>query len=300
MRDKQQVFQLLGETTGSIFPLAREIMQPLFEENFSEQRFYQPTFLAYQLQPEVLTEAIYFKRVPYTNPDAIRENLADAAAAGYLDQGQAGEYTVSQQGRDAINLVHKRFYDHINGVNQFPGEKLQELAALLGALVGAAGKADLSSGVLSLELVRDGHPEVEPGTLAAVDQLLDDMNAFRDDAHIAAWTPTGAGGKAWEALTLIWNGEASTAEQLAEKLPYRSYTAEDYQAALDQLASQGWIEAGEEVFILTDAGREVRDKAEEDTNAFYFDPWKALSDQELDRLGGLLSELKETNLKLAA
>lgn len=52
MRDQRQVFQLLGETTGSIFPLARDVMGPLFEEYFSEQRFYQPAFIAYQLSPQ--------------------------------------------------------------------------------------------------------------------------------------------------------------------------------------------------------------------------------------------------------
>ena len=52
MRGEKKIYQLLGETSASIFPLAQEIMGPLFEKYFSEQRFYQPTFLAYRLSPE--------------------------------------------------------------------------------------------------------------------------------------------------------------------------------------------------------------------------------------------------------
>lgn len=298
MRDQDQVFQLLGETTASIFPLAGEIMQPLFEEHFSEQRFYQPVFMAYQVQPEVLTETIYLKRAPYNNPVAIRETLRDAVTAGYLEEDREGQYKPSQKGRDAIELVHEKFYDHINDTNQFPAEKMQQLADLLGNLVESVGKTELPSGKLSFELVLGGHPEVGDGTLAEVDQLLDDLNAFRDDAHIAAWSPTGVSGQVWEALTFIWNEEAKTAEDLAEKLPYRSFAAEEYQKALDQLVELDWIVLGEEGYQLTSRGKELREKGEEDTNAFYFSPWNVLSDDDLELLGELLADLKETNLKI--
>ncbi len=298
MSVRDQVFQLLGETTGSIFPIAREIMTPLFEEYFSEQRFYQPTFIAYQFSPEKLTEAIYQKRAPYNNPEKIRENLEDAAQAGYLEKEGEGEYQISKKGKNAIDFVHDQFYGHINRVNQYPSDKLQTLAGLLGALVENAARAELNSGILSLELVQGGHPEVEPGTLAEVDQLLDDLNAFRDDAHIAAWSPTGVTGQVWEALTFLWNGQASTAEELVEKLPYRNYTVEEYQKALDKLVGLGWAETGDEGYHLTESGKKIRDKAEQDTNEFYFNPWKVLSEEELGTLKGLLAELKDTNLKL--
>lgn len=300
MRDKNQVFQLLGETSGSIFPLAREVMGPLFEKYFSEQRFYQPIFIAYQLIPTRLTETLHCKITPYNNPDAIRENLADAARAGYLEEEGAGEYRISEKGNDAIEAVHEKFYGHINEVNQFPAEKLKTLADLLKTLAAEAARAELKSGILSLELARGGHPEVQPGTLAEVDQLLDDMNAFRDDSHIAAWMPTGVSGQVWETLTFLWNGLANSAKELAEKLPYRSYLAEEYQKALDQLEDLGWTEAREGGYQLTEEGKALREKAEEETNTTYFNPWEVLTEGEVDRLGELLSELKETNLRLVA
>jgi len=117
--------------------------------------------------------------------------------------------------------AHGVFYDHINKVNRFPVEKLKELAGLLEKLVAACTKADFSSGVHCLNISHNGHPQMEPGSLAQIDQHLDDLNAFRDDAHIAAWTPTGVDGHTWEVLSFVWNGEANTAEKLVEQLPYR-------------------------------------------------------------------------------
>ena len=114
-------------------------------------------------------------------------------------------------------------------MNLLSADKLRLMADLLRKLVDGAGRAEFSSGVFSLELVQGGHPEVERGTLAEVDQLLDDLNAFRDDAHIAAWISTGVRGHVWEVLTFIWNGEAKSAAELVEKLPYRSFLVEEFQ-----------------------------------------------------------------------
>ena len=298
MKDQNQIFQLFGETSGSIFPLAREVMGPLFEEYFTELRFYQPVFIAYQLSPKILTEPLYRKRKPYSNSAAISENLKDAAAAGYLEVDPSGGYQISQKGRQAIDIVHERFYEFINGVNQFPRAKLKLLADLLKKLVESAAKAEFSSGIFSLELVRGGHPKVEPGTLAEVDQLLDDLNAFRDDAHIAAWIPYGVSGHVWEVLTFVWNGEAKTAQDLVEKMPYRSFLEGEYQEALDTLVGLGWIEEGREGYQAAPEGISVREAAEEQTDLNYFGPWSVFTPKELAELRSLLEELKKTNLEL--
>jgi ribosomal protein S19E (S16A) len=298
MRDEKKVFQLFGETSASIYPLARDVMGTAFEKHFTEQRFYQPAFMAYQLAPKPLTVHIVCRRTPYTRPETVKNTLNAAAEAGYLESDGKEGYLVSKKGSDAIEVVHKKFYTHVNQINQFADEKMKTLAGLMGKLVDSASQAVLKTELLCLNLSRQGHPPVEHGTLAMVDQYLDDMNAFRDDAHIAAWTPTGVNGLVWETLNFVWNGEAASAEKLAERLAVRNYGEEDYQAALDELVEKGWIEAGDEGFVVTEDGKKIRDDAEEDTNTNYFIPWKVFSDSELVQLEKLLKELKEINLGL--
>jgi len=298
MRDEKSVFQLFGETSASIYPLSRDVMRPLFEEYFSEQRFYQLLFLAYNLTPEPISAELFQLRNPYANPDSIQEILEDAAAATYLEKVAEGEFKPAQKGSSAIETVHKAFYSHVNQVNQFPAEQLKELCSLMAKLVDSISQTDLGGRKICFDASYGGHIQVDHGTLARVDQHLDDLNAFRDDAHIAAWKSAEVDGHTWEVLTFIWNGDETTAEGLAERLPYRQYTADNYQKTLEGLVKRGWIEIGDDGYVVTAKGKKIRDDAEDETNKNYFGAWKILSDDELKKLGELLTTLKETNLKL--
>ena len=274
MRNERKVWELMRDVSSSIYPLAQSIMQAQFEKYFSEQRFYPPTFIAYQIAPKNISVELLDKRNPYVNPTWQEKRLADTAKVGYLDLDGMGGYVISEKGANAINAVHGAFYNHINKVNRFPTNKLEELAALLDKLVGACAKTDIPNDTLCLDISHNGHPKVESGSLAQIDQYLDDMNAFRDDAHLAAWTPTEVSGHVWEVLSFVWNGEADTVEKLVERLPYRNYTAEDYANTLEGLQQRGWIEPGGEDYKVTAEGRKIRDDAESATDTNFFEPWK--------------------------
>ncbi|MBT3323397.1 MAG: hypothetical protein HN392_14015 [Anaerolineae bacterium] len=301
MNAKQELFQLMGEVSGTIFPLGREVVMSLFEKYFTEQRFYALTFMASNIAPKSISVTLLSKRTPYGNPESYKTALADAVESDYLEADDAGGYVISEKGKLAIEESHAAFYKHINEVSQFPAERMGEIAVFLQKLVVASmasTQAKFTSGTVALDISHGGHPDVESGTLAEVDQCLDDLNAFRDDAHIAAWTPSGVSGYVWEALSFVWNGEANTAEKLVERLSFRNYAAEDYAIALAELQELGWIEPSDDGFVATAAGRKVREDGEAKTNELYFAPWSVLSDGELTRLGGLLTELKESNEKL--
>ena len=249
MRNERKVFQLVGETSASIFPLARDIMRSQFEKHFTEQRFYQPTFLAYNVSPDPISVDLICKRTPYTNPAEVKKILAATAEAGYLTSDGADGYLITEKGTEAINAVHNSFYEHINAVNQFPEDRSLELAALLEKLVDGVSQADHLNEKISFEISHFGHPDVGHGTLAQIDQFLDDLNAFRDDAHIAAWTPVGVSGHTWEVVSFVWNGGATTVEKLVEVLPFRNYGPEDYTQTLEDLVQRGWIEStGDEFY----------------------------------------------------
>ncbi len=298
MRDERIVYQLMRETSASIYPLSRDIMRPLFEEYFSEQRFYQPLFLAYNLGSEPISADLFQLRNPYANPDSVQEILEDAAEAGYLEKVSGGKYRPAKKGSSVIETVHEAFYNHVNQLNKFPVDQLKELCSLLAKLVESISQTDLPGRKICFDASFGGHIQVDHATLGRVDQHLDDLIAFRDDAHIAAWRPASVYGHTWEVLTFVWNGVANTSEGLAERLPYRQYTIENYQETLDVLAKKGWIELGSEGYVVTEAGKKIRDDAEETTNQNYFGPWKVLRDEELLRLGELLKNLKETNHKM--
>jgi predicted transcriptional regulator len=252
-------------------------MQPLFEEYFSEQRFYVPTFVASQVAPKPISVALLGKRTPYQNPKTVKNTLVAAIEVGYLQSEGNGNYIISEKGTQVIKDIHFAFYDQINKINKFPPEKMKALASLLSKLVDGCIKSNLDTGTICLVISHNGHPGVEVDSLAIVDQHLDDLNAFRDDAHIAAWQPIGLDGITWEALTFLWQGEYNTAIKLAERLPYRDYAVEDYTQALADLEKRGWIEKAGDAYQITTTGKELREQVETTTDHNYYAPWKVLS-----------------------
>ena len=173
MRDERKVWQLMGETSASIYPLAGAVMRPQFEKHFTEQRFYPLTFTAAQMAPKPISAKLLNSRNPYANPAGTESFLGDTAKAGYIDPDGQGSYVVSEKGANAIHDVHEVFYNHINKTNRFPTEKLKELDNLLDKLVTACTKADLPNGTLCLDISHNGHPAVEAASLAQIDQQLE-------------------------------------------------------------------------------------------------------------------------------
>lgn len=297
MKNDKEMYELIRETSFSIYPIIEDITY-VFEEYFTERRFFQSTFLVYCVKPKPLTPELYCKRRPYINPISVNQLLVETKDAGFLKSLGKNEYMITESGTAGVEAVHDTFYKRINEMNEFPQEKLKELIDILSKLVKACSKVKFNSGNVCFNASHYGHPKTVNGTLAQVDQLLDDINAFRDDAHIESWIPMDVSGHTWEVLTFIWNGEANTVEKLVELLPFRNYDREDYVNTLENLTQRGWIQLGEDGYLITDQGKAIRDYAEADTNKYFFLPWKELTDAEVNRLSELLNGLKETNLKL--
>ncbi len=129
--------------------------------------------------------------------------------------------------------------------------------------------------------------------MTQVRRRLIDLFNLRDDVHVAAWQKTGVNGQTWETLTFVWRGDARTAEQLVEKLPYRDFDQASYQAVLEDLAARHWIAAEEEEFKITELGAKLRQEAEDETDRLFDAPWAALSEGEVKELRGLLAQLAE-------
>ncbi len=136
------------------------------------------------------------------------------------------------------------------------------------------------------------HPEKSYSSLAQIDQYLDDLNAFRDDVHIAAWQPYEIDGRSWETFTFVWRGEVSSAAELVERLPFRGYEEADYTQSLELLTELGWLKKSDDHYKLTKKGQAVRKKAEETTDRYFFAPWDQLSSSETFRLRTLLTRTR--------
>jgi DNA-binding MarR family transcriptional regulator len=284
--------------SGAIYEATRDVVNPLFEAEFDKPAAFQLTSLALGSAPEPLTVEDYGKRFPYANPARVSGLLAETANAGYLQangsNGSNGRqaFTVAEKGREAFGRLTAPFYSYLDEVDVLSPDELEALAGLLQRIVEASLEAGEPAGKWGIANSHKGHPEGGFGPLALIDQYLDDLNAFRDDAHIAAWKPYGLDGRTWETFSFVWSGESNTAEALAERLPNRGYAADDYAASLTELVGRGWIEEAAGGYRVTETGEALRQEAEATTNRLFFEPWSALEDAERMRLLNLLIRLK--------
>jgi hypothetical protein len=170
---------------------------------------------------------------------------------------------------------------------------MEELNRLLRRLVEATLEAPEPEEKWAIAYSRWTDPGEDAPASVLTDQYLTDLIRFRDDAHLAAWKPYAVSGHAWEALTFVWRGEAGTAEELVEKLPYRFRAVEDYREALHDLVARGWVVEESGTYGLTEVGTQTREDAEEATNRLFFAPWACLDGSETARLRELLARMRD-------
>jgi DNA-binding MarR family transcriptional regulator len=291
----QSSFEITWEhvmsVAGGFIPVTRTAVDSLFEEYFEEPRFFYPTLLATGTEPEPYSIDQYVKLNPYSDPNRLSKTLEEAAEAGLMVNG-AGKYRVSKKGHKALDTVNDSFYKCLGELDILPDEDLSQVSGFLDRLIKASLDADEPSKKPATVIVHNAHPHAEYPTLAKIDMQLDDLRAFRDDSHIAAWRPYGVDGRTWETLSFVSQGDAKTASKLVETLPFRGYGEDDYANSLEQLADRGLILKDSDGFKPTDEGKTLRLEAEETTNRIFFEPWQVLEENEQAQLRALLIRMK--------
>ncbi|MEO1646502.1 MAG: hypothetical protein AAFR67_15020, partial [Chloroflexota bacterium] len=90
-----------------------------------------------------------------------------------------------------------------------------------------------------------------------------------------------------------WNGEAPTVEKFLEVRGTRGYDAEACEQALALLAEKGWIKQGDDGYVVTQTGKQIRDDIEVKTDTFFFQAFDGLTDEDLADFRRLLAEITE-------
>ncbi len=249
--------------------------------------------IAYGFRPEPIAPEFLIKRTPYANPEPLVSQMDGAVERGWLEALGGDRYKISARGTEVTAGLFE-LADGVFGVLQpLPDDDLKRIVALLFAVVETARQLPEpeEKWALSWGEKFDRGPDA-PLIVQARRHLLD-LLSYRDDVHVAAWQPYGASGQEWEAFTLVCRGEATSAGELVEKLPYRRYDEAAYQEALENLAARGWITQDGGEYAPTEQGTALRQEAEDATDRYFDAAWVSLSEAEMEELEGLLRKLAE-------
>lgn len=248
---------------------------------------------AAEFDPEPLTVAGLRVRDIYASERIVAALLDLLASEGWLDRDLAGAYALTAAGRTVLDTILARRQRLIAHTELLQPQDLDRLAELLGRIVTASLAVPDPPGVWCLAHSRRRAPPPDAPVLAILLQLFEDLNAFRDDSHMAAWQPLGVTGHAWEAFAHVAGDQAATPADLFRTLAYRGYSEREYADALGALADRGWLErSGAQEYRLSDAGRQVRAAVEQATDGFFYAPWQALQPHEFRTLIQLLQALR--------
>jgi predicted transcriptional regulator len=287
----EKTWDLAMDVVRGLTPVTRSVVDSLFEEYFGEPRFFFPTLLATGSEPESYSTEDYIHRNPYTNPVRSKKVLSDISEAGFMKNG-TGAYRVSEKGHEALFTVNDAFYRCLGELEVASNEDLELAVGFLEKLVDASLDAADPIDKIAIVNMHNTHPDAEYPWMAKIDMLMDDLRAFRDDAHVAAWRPHEVSGRTWETLSFVWQEEARTASDLVESLPFRGYGEEDYTKSLIELSERDWLKKGPDGYATTDKGKTIRLEAEETTNRIFFEPWSVLDDTEGTQFRGALIRMK--------
>lgn len=281
-------------------PLYRPQTGPVLEEvGLSQPGYFFILWQLHSLSPEPITAERLHKRLPYSANAVVEEWFTRLAEAGFVTAAGEGHYQITEKGRQAVKRVDDTFADALGALAPLPENNLQQLVTLLGRVADAGVEAPQPAEKWALSHNRRLHREGELPLLLQLDEYLDDLAAYRDDAHLAAFRSYDVDAHAWEALTLLWREDLNTAEALVERLPRRGYDAEAYEKALQSLVQRGWLAKTNGTYALTTAGRQVREEAEALTDQYFFTPWDVLTLSELVQLDYLLRRLQNNLQNMA-
>jgi hypothetical protein len=245
---------------------------------------------AAEFDPEPLTVANLRVRDVYASERIVQTLLELMASEEWLDRSAQDTYALTTKGRAVLQRRLQRRQELADVILPLPAAGVNRIATLLGRLIDTSLAAPVPPGSWCLAHSRRCAPPHDTPALLRIAQYFSDFNAFRDDAHMAAWQSYTLDGYVWEAFTLVCAGEADSAAGLFEQLAYRGYSCGEYAAALELLTRRSWLEpaATAGACRVTADGRAAREVVERLTDSYFYAPWSCLAEAEIAELHALL------------
>ncbi len=249
---------------------------------------------AAEFDPEPLSVANFRVRAVWSSPRIVQALLEMMAGEKWFDR-VGDDYYLTGDGRSVVEAVTERRRKVVHAaIPAMPAKETQRLESLLCRVIDSSLNTASPPDSWSLVHSRRRAPAEDAPALEKIFQYFSDINAYRDDSHMAAFQAHQIEAYTWEAFGLIWNESANSAQAVYDQLYYRGYSRAEYAAALDELVMRGWVEnSSDSTYRITKNGRTIRDAAETLTDAYFYAPWKILSEAEAQETQMLLTDLRD-------
>jgi hypothetical protein len=239
--------------------------------------------------------ANFQKRDPFTNPEQFERVFVRLNVKGWIEPLSDASFQVTEKARASVRHVIQAGDAQLLDFCSIPEDQLKRLGILLKQIVAESKVAteppEKWAVLRRFRVATDYDP-----LIVRIREYLMDLFAYRDDSHLSAARPHfNRAGIIWIVIGALWNKEAITAEQMAEKMASRGYEESDYEVALQAAIEIGWAEVDyrPDTFRLSKQGKELYEQAERVTDEYFYAPWSVLVQDEIDELYALLTKLRD-------
>jgi len=288
--DNQTLWELVRKAWTKINKLYQPVVEPFLQELSLDWRIMGLLLAVLTFEPEDTTPGHLTVRGPYTSPEEYLKRLELASEKGMLNGTGENRFRLTAKGRQIAQDFIRLARQAMDTGNPLSAPDTSQLAEYMRRLVFTSVKSPPPPDKWSIKLSMKLLPE-EMDSLSYIEQTFSCMGAYRDDSHLAAWQSAGVSATALETLTLVWREEASSLDQLYEKLSYRGYTRQVYADAIAELRDRKYLSGALGALRVTHEGQRFRQQVEDTTNKYFFAPSACLHVQERKSLAGLLTQL---------
>jgi len=250
-----------------------------------------------EFDPEPLTVEKFRVRAVYSAP-RLSQALLELIASEKWANRIGNDYSLTDEGRAVITQLSEQRNQMFANFKPLPEDELSKLVELSQRIIQASLESGDEQATWCLRFSNKRKPAEPVSSISKLIHVCSDYNAFRDDAHMSAYTAQGVDGMTWEAFSFIHGGQAHTTDDLFNQLAYRGWTVAEWQDALNCLADKGWIDGDESGYQSTEKGNTISDKVEQKTDDLFYTPWDILSEDEQVEYVHLLNMLNDRCLTL--
>lgn len=290
--DEDHLWNLARGAMEAIFPHYQPVFERFSAKSGLDLRNINQLIIAYAVDPQTITADRLTQRNPYNSLTVYRTRLMETSDKGFLAEVAPGEYRLTNSGRDETERLILESRALMSEADPLTPWDSKALAGLLDRMVRACHKAQTPPRKLSFQLSYALMPAQTP-PLPFIEQALTCLEAYHDDAHVAAWQEAGLNPAEVEVLTYLWRGVAGTLDSLVQRIGARGHSPQELSQTLGDLHNRGLVDTVGEISYVTAAGKALRDQVEQATRRYANIPWACLDENDRQKTGHLLSSLTE-------
>jgi|GEM_PF-4103885 len=283
MTDKTQLWRAMQQAMNAVATNLAPAVRAKLEDTSIEIQNLFPLGIAYEVRPE----PIELKHLRNRDPYSVEQNQLNAIQrlrdAGLVDENDV----ITQTAYDEYQSLIDAQDELAKSLNLMSESKLDEVVNYL------KRAHDVAIDMDDMHSFQIHAGQKFPGNAVhLVYELIARFAALRDDVHIKAWQHLDADGHTYEAASLVWDGTATNAATLMEARQNRGYEESDWQATLDKLVEQGWLNKNSDDYAATEEWNKIRSNVEVKTDELFYSIFADFSDDEIEHLLTLLKEVQ--------